>query len=76
MRIAATVRRLRPDLQLILGGPHVTLVYSAREARRQARRRGRARASRRRAAREPFDVLVRGDGELAIFEALSRRAAK
>ena len=36
MRIAETVRRLRPDLKLILGGPHVTLVYSAKtlEARR------------------------------------------
>src|SRR5215831_8948655 len=25
MQIAATIRRVRPDLKLILGGPHVTL---------------------------------------------------
>src|SRR3954468_24612031 len=31
MRIAETIRRLRPDLKLILGGPHVTLVYSAKK---------------------------------------------
>ena len=31
MRIASTIRRLRPDLKLILGGPHVTLVYSAQK---------------------------------------------
>ena len=31
MQIAAAIRRLRPDLKLILGGPHVTLVYSAKK---------------------------------------------
>ena len=31
MQIAATIRRLRPDIRLILGGPHVTLVYSAKK---------------------------------------------
>src|SRR5262249_10145346 len=31
MQIARRVRQLRPDLKLILGGPHVTLVYSARK---------------------------------------------
>jgi B12 binding domain len=70
MRIAETVRRLRPDLKLILGGPHVTLVYSAKklEAKRGiANGRGHRSAAQLEAA---FDVLCSGDGELAIFEAL------
>src|ERR1051325_1433992 len=35
MKIAATIRRLRPDIRLILGGPHVTLVYSAQKLERR-----------------------------------------
>ena len=76
MRIAETVRRLRPDLKLILGGPHVTLVYSAKklEAKRGvANGRGHRSAAQLEAA---FDVLCSGDGELAIFEALKDDAPK
>src|SRR6185503_13088185 len=76
MRIAETVRRLRPDLKLILGGPHVTLVYSAKklEARRGI---GNGRGHRSAAQLEAaFDVLCSGDGELAIFEALKDDAPK
>lgn len=76
MQIAATIRRLRPDLKLILGGPHVTLVYSAKklEARRgDSDGRGHRSAAQLEAA---FDVLCSGDGELAIFEALKDDAAK
>ncbi len=29
IKIAHAIREIRPDLRLILGGPHVTLVYSA-----------------------------------------------
>ena len=76
MRIAETVRRLRPDLKLILGGPHVTLVYSAKklEAKRGITNgRGHRSAAQLEAA---FDVLCSGDGELAIFEALQADAPK
>ena len=76
MRIAETIRRLRPDLKLILGGPHVTLVYSAKklEAKRGiANGRGHRSAAQLEAA---FDVLCSGDGELAIFEALKDDAPK
>jgi anaerobic magnesium-protoporphyrin IX monomethyl ester cyclase len=76
MRIAETVRRLRPDLKLILGGPHVTLVYSAKklEAKRGiANGRGHRSAAQLEAA---FDVLCSGDGEFAIFEALKDNAPK
>jgi radical SAM superfamily enzyme YgiQ (UPF0313 family) len=75
MQIAATIRRLRPDLKLILGGPHVTLVYSARklELRRNVVGRGHRAAAQLEAQ---FDVLCTGDGELAIFEALRDDAPK
>jgi radical SAM superfamily enzyme YgiQ (UPF0313 family) len=76
MQIAATIRRLRPDLRLILGGPHVTLVYSAKKLevkRGVATGRGHRSAAQLEAA---FDVLCSGDGELAIFEALKENAPK
>lgn len=75
-RIAERIRQIRPDLRLILGGPHVTLVYSALK---QERKRGVAagRASRAAAQLEArFDVLCSGDGEYAIFEALKPDAPK
>lgn len=69
MRILAVIRRLRPDLRVILGGPHVTLVHSAwkLEVKRGKPGRGHKALAQLRAA---FDVLVSGDGEFAIFEAL------
>lgn len=76
MQIAAAIRRLRPDLKLILGGPHVTLVYSAQKLERKrgiADGRGHRSAAQLEAA---FDVLCSGDGELAIFEALKDDAPK
>ncbi len=74
-RIAATIRELRPDLKIILGGPHVTLVYSAKKLEQKRKIQGRAH----RAAEQlenTFDVLCSGDGELAIFEALRIDAPK
>ena len=76
MQIAATIRRLRPDLKLILGGPHVTLVYSAKKLEKKrgvVNGRGHRSAAQLEAA---FDVLCSGDGELAIFEALKDDAPK
>jgi radical SAM superfamily enzyme YgiQ (UPF0313 family) len=75
MQIAQTIRQLRPDLKIILGGPHVTLVHSASklEARRKVEGRGRKALQQLQAG---FDVLVSGDGELAVFEALRPDAPK
>ena len=68
-RIQETIRRLRPSARLILGGPHVTLVHAAAKHERKRRVLGRAaRAIRQLTAM--FDVLVTGDGELAVFDAL------
>jgi anaerobic magnesium-protoporphyrin IX monomethyl ester cyclase len=67
--IHATIRRLRPSARIILGGPHVTLVHAAAKQERKRSVLGRAsRAVKQLAAM--FDVLVTGDGEAAVFEAL------
>jgi anaerobic magnesium-protoporphyrin IX monomethyl ester cyclase len=68
-KIHTTIRRLRPSARIILGGPHVTLTYAASRHERKRSMLGRAsRAIKQLAAM--FDVLVTGDGEIAIFEAL------
>ncbi|HET7909826.1 MAG TPA: radical SAM protein [Nitrospira sp.] len=67
--IQATIRRLRPSARIILGGPHVTLVNAAAKQERKRSILGRAsRAVKQLTAM--FDVLVTGDGEIAVFEAL------
>jgi anaerobic magnesium-protoporphyrin IX monomethyl ester cyclase len=75
MKIAQTIRELRPDIRIILGGPHVTLVYSAQklELGRGVVGRGRRAAAQ---LEQTFDVLCSGDGELAIFKALAPDAPK
>lgn len=76
IKIARRIRELRPDLRLILGGPHVTLVYSALALeRKRAVVHGRAHRAAAQLER-CFDVLCSGDGEQAIFEALRNDAPK
>lgn len=75
--IAKAIRARRPDLKLVLGGPHVTLTYSAVKLERKLQRTERGRASA--AARQlesMFDVLVSGDGEMAVLQALLPNAPK
>lgn len=69
-RIVDLIRHRRPSARLILGGPHVTLVHAAYL---QERKRGHANRATRALSQleQMFDVLVAGDGELAIFEALT-----
>ncbi len=68
-KIHATIRRLRPSARMILGGPHVTLVCAAAKHERKRSVLGRAsRAVKQLTAM--FDVLVTGDGEIAVFQAL------
>lgn len=73
VQIAQRVRSVRPDVKLVVGGPHVTLVHSAVKLERRKGRIGRAHAALQR-LEESFDVLVSGDGELAIFRALEARS--
>lgn len=68
-RIQQVLREARPDAKLILGGPHVTLVQAAKRKEQARGETGRAtRALEQLSGR--FDVLVAGDGEVAIFRAL------
>jgi anaerobic magnesium-protoporphyrin IX monomethyl ester cyclase len=65
IQVAETIRREKPGAKLILGGPHVTLVNAARK-------KGVVRATKAFSdLTGRFDVLVAGDGERAIFEALA-----
>lgn len=67
--IAKTIREAVPHVRLILGGPHVTLVHAARQRELKQGHSGRgARALWK--LTDFYDVLVIGDGEAAIFEAI------
>jgi radical SAM superfamily enzyme YgiQ (UPF0313 family) len=68
-KIVEAIRRVRPDVRVVVGGPHITLVAAAVKLEKKAGRVGRAHAA---AAKleSLFDVLVAGDGELAVFDAI------
>ena len=67
--IRHVLRETRPSARLILGGPHATLVHAAAvlEEKRGTASRGTASLAQ---LQRLFDVLVAGDGERAIVEAL------
>lgn len=68
-RITKALREVRPDARLVLGGPHVTLVNAA--VKRERKNSINGRACRALAVLEAmFDVLVCGDGEDAVFNAI------
>lgn len=71
--LAITIRRVRPDARIIIGGPHVTLVHAAamREERLGQAGRGMKALD---DLRELFDVVVAGDGEDAIILAIQEQA--
>jgi radical SAM superfamily enzyme YgiQ (UPF0313 family)/intein/homing endonuclease len=73
--IVERIRSVRPDLRIILGGPHVTLVCAAVKLEKKAGRTGRAHTALTR-LEALFDVLVAGDGELAVFDAIAPEAPK
>jgi len=73
--IADQIRKQRPDIRTVLGGPHVTLTYSAVKIEQRQNREARAH----RAARlleDRFDILISGDGELACFHAFDPECPK
>lgn len=73
--ITREIREVRPNAKIILGGPHVTLIHTA--ARKERIRNYHARASKAmRFLEQEYDVLVSGDGEKAILEALRPGAPK
>ena len=74
-KIYRTIRAMRPQARIILGGPHVTLIHAAYQYEQKRGRDGRG-TSAYRSLGEMFDVMVVGDGELAVFEALETTAPK
>jgi len=74
-KIQQALRAYKPEARLILGGPHVTLIHAAVKYERKHGRRGRATAALR-DLEDMFDVLVTGDGELAVFAALRSDAPR
>lgn len=68
-RVIAAMRKVKPGVRIVGGGPHPTLVSAACKGERKRGVIGRAHAALNR-CRELFDVTVAGDGEMAIFEAL------
>ena len=75
VRVAAKIREVRPDVRIILGGPHVTLIHAAVKREEKTGNRGRATVALRK-LETLFDVLVSGDGEASIFEAIKEDAPK
>lgn len=75
VQIINRIRAARPDMKIILGGPHITLTHSAVKLEKRAGRISRAHAALAR-LEEITDVLVSGDGELAVFQALQPEAPK
>lgn len=69
VRIASAIRKAKPEVRIVVGGPHVTLVHSAVKLEKKAAREGRAHAALEKLL-EHFDVLVSGDGETTIFDAI------
>src|SRR3989442_2392055 len=68
-KIYRAIRALNPSVRIILGGPHVTLTHAAYKYEQKREVTGRA-ATAYRLLEEMFDVLVVGDGEIAVFDAM------
>jgi radical SAM superfamily enzyme YgiQ (UPF0313 family) len=75
MKILQTIRACKPNAKVILGGPHITLVNAAYKRELKLNVNGRATIAFNQLSHD-FDILVAGDGEKAIFEALKEKAPK
>ena len=67
--VAKTIRSVRPDARVIIGGTHATLTVAATKHERKMNRSGRAQRALT-SLQENFDVIVSGDGERTILAAL------
>lgn len=75
VKIVERVRNIDSNIRIILGGPHVTLVSAAVKMEKKAGRISRAHRAMNK-LESTFDVLVAGDGEMAIFEAIKENSSK
>ena len=74
-KIYRMIRASNPSARIVLGGPHVTLIHAAYKYEQKRGVTGRA-ATAYRLLEEMFDVLVVGDGELAVFDAVKDNPPK
>lgn len=75
MPAASRIRQALGPKRVILGGPHPTLVHAAWKGEVRRKKEGRAAKSLEQLKRD-YDVVVVGDGELAIHEAIKDDASK
>lgn len=74
-KVYHVIRSIRPEVRIILGGPHITLIHAACKFEQKRSTVGRAAIAFRQLERM-FDVLVTGDGEIAVFQALENNSPK
>ena len=74
-KVCRAIRSSKPDARILLGGPHITLIHAAYRFEHKRGVNGRATTAFRQ-LEEMFDVLVAGDGEIAVFEALEENPPK
>ena len=65
IKIKDLIKKYNPSSRVILGGPHVTLIYSAYKSNPNKRS-----ILNKEAIEHHFDCLISGDGEKAIFPAI------
>lgn len=69
VEVSEAIRSENPEARVILGGPHITLVNAAYKREQALGLKGRAGHAMER-LEACFDILVAGDGEEAVFEAV------
>ena len=74
-KVYYVIRSIRPEVRIILGGPNITLIHAACKFEQKRGTVGRVAIVFRQLERM-FDVLVIGDGELAVFQALENNPPK
>ena len=68
--LAKILQQIRPEAKTVIGGPHPTLTFAAFKKERLRGLEGRATRAMRQLT-DVFKVIVCGDGERSIFEAIS-----
>jgi anaerobic magnesium-protoporphyrin IX monomethyl ester cyclase len=68
--LSAYIKKRNPDVKLILGGTHFSLMHSAYKKEVKLKKKGRAHTDIER-LKSIFDVLVAGDGEKIIFNSFN-----
>ncbi len=74
-KIQRAIRAVNPSARIMLGGPHITLIHAAVKYEQKRNTKGRATTAFQH-LEDMYDVLITGDGEFAIQEALRESPPK